>query len=447
MTTVQHVRSSLRCIRSGSRGTLPAGIVILRFMSFNAPDLVPELKARLAELGLVEPAPVQEALFAPLSEGRDVLVAASTGSGKTLGYLLPLLNRRLQSSGQESPCTLIIVPTRELVTQLSAVLDDFMSLLRPCKVVSISGGTSINTQLMSLRGGADILLATPGRLLDVIGHNGLNVNDVEILILDEADRLLGEGFQDQLDELVALFKPRQRVMVSATYTRKVRAKAGWLLKKPAILDFAEDAPAIQHRAIQVDEQQRADLLIRLLSDGQLPTPSLIFTADRKGAEKLSGRLSKASIDSAVLHGKLSTAQRSSVLRRLQDGKLQTLVATDLAARGIDVPSLPLVINYDLPRSVELYTHRMGRTARAGKTGEAISLVDINAEAHLALIEKRLSLKIPRERIEGFEPVNTLRPAVHPVDGNGGIKGHRMSKKDKLRAAAARSQGDPDPSGS
>ncbi len=415
-------------------------------MSFNAPVFLPELKARLAELGLVESAPVQDALFEPLSQGRDVLVAASTGSGKTLGYLLPLLNRRLQANAGQQPCTLIIVPTRELVTQLADVLSGFSSLLKPCKVVAISGGKSINTQLMSLRGGADFLLATPGRLLDVIAHRGLAVADVDILILDEADRLLGDGFEEQVDELVALFKPEQRVMVSATYSRKVRAKAGWLLKKPVIIDLAEDAPAITHRAIQVDEQRRGDLLVTLLSDGRLSTPALIFTADRKGAEKLAGKLSKASISSAVLHGKLSMAQRASVLKRLQDGKLQALVATDLAARGIDVPSLPLVINHDLPRSVALYTHRMGRTARAGQSGEAISLVDINAEAHLALIEKRLSLSIARERIDGFEPLNTLRPSRAPVDGNGGIKGHRMSKKDKLRAAAARSHGDPDDTG-
>ena len=412
-------------------------------MSFNVLDLAPELVARLDELGFDQPAPVQQALFAPLSEGRDVLVAASTGSGKTLGYLLPLFNRRVNSDDRARLCTLILVPTRELVAQLSDVLDDFKALLQPCKVVRISGGSSINTQLMALRGGADILLATPGRLLDVIANNGLNVSDIDILILDEADRLLGDGFQEQLDELVSLFTPQQRVMVSATYTRKVRAKAGWLLKNPAILDFADKAPAITHRAIQVDEQRRSELLLELLLEEQLPSPALIFTADRRGAEKLAKTLSDGSLDSAVLHGKLSMAQRASVLKRLQDGRLQALVATDLAARGIDVPSLPVVVNYDLPRSVELYTHRMGRTARAGKTGVAVSLVDINAEAHLALIEKRLKLSIPREQVDGFAPRNTASSTAPQTDGNGGIKGHRMSKKDKLRAAAARAQTDQD----
>lgn len=407
-------------------------------MSFNTLDLCPELLARLHELGLTAAAPVQQALFAPLSEGRDILVAASTGSGKTLGYLLPLFNERLRATGRSKKCTLIIVPTRELVAQLAAVIDDFLSVLQPCKVVRIAGGSSINTQLMALRGGADILLATPGRLLDVIAHNGLDAKSVDVLILDEADRLLGDGFEEQLDELVALFKPGQRVMASATYTRKVRAKSGWLLKQPVILDLEQAPPAIRHRVIQVDEQRRSELLVNLLGT-QLTTPALIFTADRKGAEKLTSELRAAAIESAVLHGKLSMAQRASVLRRLQQGQLQALVATDLAARGIDVPSLPLVINHDLPRSVELYTHRMGRTARAGKNGEAVSLVDINAEAHLALIEKRLGLSIEREQLSGFEPVNVLRPVIRPSDGNGGIKGHRMSKKDKLRAAAEQQQ--------
>lgn len=414
-------------------------------MSFNTIDLDPELVARLDELGLREAAPVQEALFSPLSEGRDVLVAASTGSGKTLGYLLPLFNQRLRAEGQTPRCILIVVPTRELVSQLAAVIDDFIAVLQPCKVVRIAGGSSINTQLLSLRGGADILLATPGRLLDVIAHNGLDVKAIDVLILDEADRLLGDGFQDQLDELVAMFNPRQRVMVSATYTRKVRAKSGWLLKNPVVLDLEQSSPAIRHRVIQVDEQRRSELLISLLGS-KLATPALIFTADRKGAERLCAELRAASLESAVLHGKLSMAQRASVLRRLQEGQLLALVATDLAARGIDVPSLPLVINHDLPRSVELYTHRMGRTARAGKAGEAISLVDINDEAHLTLIEKRLGLSIEREQVGGFEPTNELRPVSRLTDGNGGIKGHRMSKKDKLRAAAAQQQNGQDKSG-
>ncbi|WP_088921821.1 DEAD/DEAH box helicase [Granulosicoccus antarcticus] len=415
-------------------------------MSFNAFAMPSSLTQVLDQLGLQVPTRVQQELFPVVVEGRDVLVSANTGSGKTLAYLLPLLSQVLASAGKQRACTLVVVPTRELVGQLAKVLGDFAQIPGGCKVATLAGGSSINTQLMQLRGGADFILATPGRLLDVIKHNGIDKSSIDVLVLDEADRLLDEGFQDQLDELIAEFRPRQRLMVSATYSRKVRAKAGWILKNPVFLDLATAVEQVRHRAVEVDEQRRKELLL-FLFEQDLAAPALIFAADRRGAEKLAENLSKASIKAAVLHGKLSMAQRANVLRQLEDGDLQALVATDLAARGIDVPSLPVVINYDLPRSVELYTHRIGRTARAGLTGEAISLVDINSEAHLALIEKRLNISIPREQIEGFEPKNALQRVVPLNDGNGGIKGKRMSKKDKLRAAAARSAGHSDESDS
>lgn len=404
-------------------------------MSFTALALPPSLTLVLDQLGLQVPTRVQHALFPIVLEGRDVLVSANTGSGKTLAYLLPLLARFLAGDGGRRGCTLIVVPTRELVAQLAHVLDNFAAVLPGCRHVSLAGGSSINAQLMRLRGGADFIMATPGRLLDIVEHNGIDRSSIDVLVLDEADRLLDEGFQDQLDELITMFHPRQRLMVSATYSRKVRAKAGWLLKTPVFLELATAVEAVRHRAVDVDEQRRSELLLFLFSQ-QLPTPALIFTADRKGAEKLADVLVKGSLNAAVLHGKLSMAQREKVLRQLEAGELQALVATDLAARGIDVPSLPLIINYDLPRSVDLYTHRIGRTARAGLGGEAISLVDINSQSHLSLIEKRLGIDIPREQVVGFEPRNCLQKPLPLTDGNGGIKGKRMSKKDKLRAAAA-----------
>ncbi len=387
---------------------------------------------------------MQHELFPIVLEGRDVLVSANTGSGKTLAYLLPLLTRFLAGEGHQRACTLIVVPTRELVAQLAQVLEKFAAALPGCKVVALAGGSSINVQLQQLRGGADFILATPGRLLDVVEHNGIVKSSIDVLVLDEADRLLDEGFQDQLDELIALFHPRQRLMLSATYSRKVRAKAGWLLKSPVFLELATAVEQVRHRGVEVDEQRRSELLLFLFSQ-QLSTPALIFTADRRGAEKLAEKLAKGSIKAGVLHGKLSMAQRGKVLRQLETGELQALVATDLAARGIDVPSLPVIINYDLPRSVELYTHRIGRTARAGLGGEAISLVDINSQSHLSLIEARLGISIPREQIDCFEPRNVLQKVAPLTDGNGGIKGKRMSKKDKLRAAAARAEPNSDDS--
>ena len=432
------------CQDRQSQGTLPVAYLSQQFMSYTALALPPSLTLILDQLGLQVPTRVQHELFPIVLEGRDVLVSANTGSGKTLAYLLPLLARFVAGEARQRACTLIVVPTRELVAQLAQVLASFASALPDCKVVSLAGGSSINTQLMQLRGGADFILATPGRLLDVAEHNGIDKRSIDVLVLDEADRLLDKGFQDQLDELIAMFHPRQRLMVSATFSRKVRAKAGWLLKKPVFLELAKAVEQVRHRAVEVDEQRRSELLQYLFSQ-QLPTPALIFAADRRGAEKLVEKLAKGSINAAVLHGKLSMAQRGKVLRQLEAGELQALVATDLAARGIDVPSLPVIINYDLPRSVELYTHRIGRTARAGLGGEAISLVDINSQSHLSLIEKRLGISIPREQFEGFEPSDSLLKPATLTDGNGGIKGKRMSKKDKLRAAAAREAPNPDDS--
>lgn len=407
-------------------------------MSFHALNLLPALLERLADSGYTEASAVQSEMYPPLRAGRDVLVAASTGSGKSLGYLIPLLERYVCDGACARGTVLVVLPTRELVEQLHVLLTRLKPLPGRCKVVAISGGSSINTQLLALRGGADIVLATPGRLLDVISHNGFDPACVGCLVLDEADRLLGEGFQEQMDELLGMIDAQQRVMVSASYTRKVRSRAGWLLKNPQWLDLTQQAPDICHRAIEVDEQRRSDLLIHLLQH-DLALPALVFTADRRGAERLAGTLKQGGLASGVLHGRLSTAQRARVLRRLNEGQLQVLIATDIAARGIDVPGLPVVINHDLPRSVELYTHRMGRTARAGQRGEAISLVDVNAMNHLMLIEKRLELTIARERVAGFEPVNVLQTPPQRVDGNGGVKGRRMSKKDKLRAAAARAE--------
>ncbi|NND90161.1 MAG: DEAD/DEAH box helicase [Granulosicoccus sp.] len=404
-------------------------------MSFNALVSSPGLLRILDELGFCEPTPVQRELYALVKTGQDVLVTAGTGSGKTLAYLLPLLDRIAHEATRSRCRVLVIMPTRELVRQVARVIESLMPALNACKLVQLAGGSSINPQLLALRGGADILLATPGRLLDVIEHNGIDTSGIDVLVLDEADSLLGDGFHELIADLTSRLQSCQRLMISATYTRKVRARAGRLLTEPVCLDMAAAHGQISHRAILVDEQSRAELLIELVSR-QLPLPLLIFTADRRGADRLARTLAKASINAGALHSKLSMLQRASVLERLAQGELQALVATDLAARGIDIPMLPHVVNYDLPRSVDMYTHRIGRTARAGLPGTAISLVDINAEAHLCVIEKRLGITVCRERIAGFEPHNQLRPVLPGHDGNGGIKGRRMSRKDRLRAATS-----------
>lgn len=402
-------------------------------MSFASFGLAPGLLSALGSLGIDSPTSVQVQAIPAIAEGRDILVTAKTGSGKSLAYALPLLNARVTKRESQRTCVLVVVPTRELVAQLGELFRNLTVQLPPIKLVELAGGGSINPQLMRLRGGADLIIATPGRLLDVIGHNALDLSAISTVVLDEADRLLDTGFQDETNEILDQLPACQRLLLSATFSKKVNAKAKWLLRHPFTLDLTEVVAEIAQRAIQVDNEQRSKLLGYLLKDLQ-SYPALIFAADRKGAERLTLELSKKGFNSKTLHGKLSMAQRGSVIARLKDGTLDVLVATDLAARGIDIPSLPLVINYDLPRSTELYTHRIGRTGRAGVTGVAISFVDINAEAHFSLIEKRLGIQVGRETVEGFLPINTLdRPTL--TDGSGGIKGKRMSKKDKLRAAA------------
>lgn len=409
-------------------------------MSFASFGLASGLVSALGSLGIESPTLVQAQVIPAIAEGRDILVTAKTGSGKSLAYALPLLNARASSGHSQRSCVLVVVPTRELVAQLGDLFQQLTMQLPHIKLVELVGGGSINPQLMRLRGGADIIIATPGRILDVIGHNAVDPSTISTVVLDEADRLLDTGFQDETNAILDQLPACQRLLLSATFSKKVNAKAKWLLKNPLTLDLTEAVAEIVQRAIQVDSEQRSALLVYLLKDLQ-NYPALIFAADRKCAERLTLELSKKGFNSKTLHGKQSMAQRGDVMAKLKEGTLEVLVATDLAARGIDIPSLPLVINYDLPRSTELYTHRIGRTGRAGETGLAISFVDINAEAHFTLIEKRLGIHVDRETVLGFLPNNTLERLIM-TDGNGGIKGKRMSKKDKLRAAAENNKPSP-----
>lgn len=402
-------------------------------MTFQKLGFSQTILSALESLDIETPTSVQAQVIPVIAEGGDVMVTAKTGSGKSLAYALPLLERSDTAKRNQHASVLVVVPTRELVSQLAEMFLFFTRQMSSIKLVELAGGGSINPQLLALRGGADFIIATPGRLLDVVKHNGLDLHSITTLVLDEADRLLDAGFQDETNQILDQLPECQRLFFSATFSKAVNAKAKWLLKNPLILNLTEPVVEIQQRVIQVNSQQRDGLLAHLLSTLQ-KFPALIFVADRVSADKLVTVLEMQQFSSASLHGKLSMAQRSRVLARIKEGSVDVVVASDLAARGIDIPSLPLVINYDLPRSTELYTHRIGRTGRAGQPGLAISLVAIYEEAHLALIEKRLGLSLEREQVEGFIPTDVLEKPV-ANDGNGGIKGHRMSKKDKLRAAA------------
>ena len=413
-------------------------------MDFADTGLDPAGQRAAAARGYVTPTAVQLAAVPAILAGRDVWACAQTGSGKTAAFALPLVERCAAAASGQPLQVLILVPTRELAAQVGAACEAYAQFApRRLKVVTAHGGVSINPQMMALRGGADLLIATPGRLLDLLEHNALQLNSLTSLVLDEADRLFDLGFAEELAEiLAALPKVRQNLLFSATFPTAVHVLAEQLLREPLRIDVAPGAdttPRIEQRAILVDRARRTQLLRHLIEHHGWPR-TLVFTATRYTTEHVAEKLRRAGLTAAALHGELSQAARSQALSNFKAGRLQVLLATDLAARGIDIVELPAVVNYDLPRSTEDYQHRNGRTGRAGAAGVAVSFVTADSVAHFDLIEKRHALMLPREVIAGFEPDET---AVAVTAGNGGIKGKRKSKKDRLREAAARGAGPED----
>jgi len=392
------------------------------------------------------PAPtrVQSEAIPAILSGSDVLATAQTGSGKTTAFVLPLLQRwvstdRTNSRGRKLD-TLILVPTRELAAQVREVVQQCSAhLTERIKVVSAVGGVSINPQMMALRGGADIVVATPGRLLDLVDRNALQLSEVKSLVLDEADRLLDLGFSEELKRIFAMLPARrQNLLFSATFPGGVETLALEWLHEPSRIEIEgtpEETPDIEQRAIRVDTEKRTPLL-RHLMEAEKWSRVLVFVARQYTADHVATKLRRKGIRALSFHGDLSQEARTGVLDDFKEGKLQVVVATDLAARGLDIVQLPVVVNYDLPRSADDYTHRIGRTGRAGEAGVAVSFVTAENEAHFRLIEKRNKLNLAREQIEGFEPTGVVS-AHAATTGSGGIKGRRKSKKDKLREAAAR----------
>ena len=413
-------------------------------MPFSALGLSPALVHAASQLGFAVPTPIQAAAIPVVLQGADLLGAAQTGSGKTAAFALPLL-QQLQlgaTTGPRRVRALVLVPTRELAAQVGEVLRSLAQhLQQPLKIAIVFGGVSINPQMMGLRGGADIVVATPGRLLDLVEHNALRLSAVAHLVLDEADRLLDLGFADELQRVLALLPARrQNLFFSATFPTAVQALADGLLHDPVRVEVPHTPghePAITQRAIAVDASRRTQLLRHLVKEHDW-SRVLVFVATQYAAEHVAEKLYKAGIYATPFHGGLSQGARNQVLQEFKEERWQVVVTTDLAARGIDIAQLPAVVNFDLPRSAVDYVHRIGRTGRAGEAGVAVSFVTADAEAHFRLIEQRQHLALPREHVAGFEPTETAAPAPSVTDpqGTGGIKGKRPSKKDKLRAAAA-----------
>ncbi len=415
-------------------------------MPFAALGLVPALVHAARQRSYAHPTPVQQAAIPAILKGADVQVQARTGSGKTAAFALPLLQQWLQGTPRAPKPVrgLVLVPTRELAMQVGTTLRELAHELPGLVKVAVAfGGVSINPQMMGLRGGADIMVATPGRLLDLVRHNAVHLGDVDCLVLDEADRLLDLGFSDELNEVLALLPKRhQTVLCSATFPPPVKALAAALLHEPELIDLASAAaarPDIRQRAITVDADRRLVLLRYLIKEAGNDR-ALVFVATKYATELVADKLGRVGIQAAPFHGELSQGARTDTLDAFKRGQIQVMVATDMAARGLHIDALPLVVNYDLPRAADDYVHRIGRTGRAGGVGDAISFIIPSAEAHFRLIEKRQGLRVPREVVAGFEPVvdaNAPSPKGPGtgLDPNGGVKGQRKSKKDKLREAA------------
>ena len=407
-------------------------------MPFALLGLSPALVRAAKEMGFAQPTPIQAQALPVVLRGADLLGRAQTGSGKTAAYALALL-QRLGLAAPAAPRrvrALVLVPTRELAAQAGEVMRSLAQhLAQPPRVAIVFGGVSINPQMMGLRGGADIVVATPGRLLDLVAHNALKLNGVEMLVLDEADRLLDLGFAEELHRVLWLLPPRrQNLFFSATFAPAVQELAQSLLREPVSIEIAATAanePAIAQRAIRVDEKRRTELLRHLVGAGGW-TRVLVFVASRYAAEHVAWKLYKNGVFAAPFHGELSQGARRQVLQEFKDGQWDVLVTTDLASRGLDIAQLAVVVNYDLPRSAVEYVHRIGRTGRAGASGLAVSFITAQAEAHFQLIEKRQHLSLPREQVAGFEPLEQPQSPL-PGAGAGGVKGKRPSKKDKLRA--------------
>jgi ATP-dependent RNA helicase RhlE len=410
-----------------------------------SPTTLPALLRALSEKGFTAPTEIQAAAIPAILQGRDVLASAQTGSGKTAAFVLPLLQQIALASPTSPRRThgLILVPTRELAVQVGEALDSLGKYLpQRVKVAVVFGGVSINPQMMRMRGGVDVVVATPGRLLDLLAHNALGIAQVSTLVLDEADRLLDMGFDDELGRILALLpRQRQTLFFSATFPPAIEALASSMLHNPLRVEVAEQAASaldIVQRAIEVDATRRTQLLRHLIATEKW-TRVLVFAATKHATEIIAVKLRGAGITAEPFHGELSQGKRTQVLMDFKAKTLQVVVATDVAARGIDIAQLPVVVNYDLPRSAVDYTHRIGRTGRAGESGLAVSFVSSGTEGHLRLIEKRHGVKVAREQVAEFEPLESAvaeQGATNLPSANGGIKGARPSKKDKLRAAAA-----------
>jgi len=389
---------------------------------FSSFSLSPEILSAIEKAGYEKATNVQIESIPAILSGTDVLARAETGSGKTAAFVLPLIEQLTNnniyrqkdthsrydgSKRASSNCIqiLVLVPTRELAIQVHEVFEQISAdITPPLRCLSVYGGVKINPQMMALRSGADILVSTPGRLLDLADQNAIKFNQVKALIIDEVDRLMKGDFEDEIQRIIKLLpKKRQNLMFTATFPDSIRNLVREIMNDPAIINIDElvEKPETTQRVITVNHDRKNDLLAHLLKDNDW-SQVLIFCSAKRTCDNLVKKLEKRDVKAIAMHGNQEQKKRAAALRDFKAGKERILIATDVAARGIDIEQLPCVINYDLPRSPNDYIHRIGRTGRAGETGMAISLIAHHEFQHFRVIEKRNDIRLEREQIEGFE---------------------------------------------
>ncbi len=416
------------------------------FESFSFSD---EILSAITDMGFEKPTDIQLKTIPAVLEGKDVLARADTGSGKTAAFALPLLDsmsnlniysqigrdKRFDARNRvASNCVqvLVLVPTRELAIQVAEVFTQLSANIYPeIKCQSVYGGVKINPQMMALRGGADILVATPGRLLDLVDQNAIKFNQIKALVIDEVDRLMKGDFQEEIERISKLLpNKRQNLMFTATFPESISRLVREVMNEPAIINMDEfvDELEIEQRVITVNHHQKNDVLAQLLHENDWEQV-LIFCSAKRTCDNLVKKLEKRSIEAIAMHSDKEQSKRSAALKKFKAGEIRILIATDVAARGIDIKQLPCVINYDLPRSPNDYVHRVGRTGRAGQQGHVISLIAHHEFQHFSVIERHNGLNLAREELEGFEVDEVAPPLPRKSPKK---KKPKLTKKQKLK---------------
>ena len=413
--------------------------------SFDTLGLRADILRAVRELGYDTPTPIQAQAIPAVLSGGDLLAGAQTGTGKTAGFTLPLLERLMSQpkpEGKRRPIrVLVLTPTRELAAQVEESVQQYGKYL-PLRSMVMFGGVGMQPQIDKLHRGVDILVATPGRLLDHQQQGNLDLSRVEMLVLDEADRMLDMGFIHDIRKVLALLpRQRQNLLFSATFSDEIKALADRLLDNPALIEVARrnaTADSIAQKVYPVDRERKRELLSKLIRENNW-YQVLVFTRTKHGANRLAEQLEKDGISAMAIHGNKSQGARTRALGAFKAGELQVLVATDIAARGIDISELPHVVNYELPNVAEDYVHRIGRTGRAGSDGEAVSLVCVDEHKLLAGIERLIKRRIDQEVVPGFEPDPNAKP--QPIqNGRQGKGGGQRGRAQRGGQSARGNQG-------